>query len=152
MLLRLIPFIVVLLMLGTPGTKVTSEGSFFSEGQPEFDPLLLNIRMIRAPVQPPPHIIKQAWVLDGYRLGKLPASAPRAAVIEDDQHQRLLILTAADDGNVHLYRVADLPLEVGIRLPRTMSNAQSRDCRHQRMDPAGELGCLAVSLLEALQK
>jgi hypothetical protein len=48
--------------------------------------------------------------------------------------------------------VADLPLEVGIRLPRTMSNAQTRDCRHQRMDPAGELGCLAVSLLEALQE
>ncbi len=162
-MLRLIPLILAVLFLGSLGTIVSStradtapgdaqEGSLLSGAPPAFDPFLLNIRMIRTPLHPPPHVIKQAWVLDGYRLGKLPADAPRAAVIDDDQHQRLLILSATDDGSVRVYRVADLPLEVGTRLTRVMSNAQTRDCRHQRMDPAGELGCLAVSLLEALQE
>jgi hypothetical protein len=162
-LLHLMPLIIAVFFLGLLGTRVTSvqadtaqggaqEGALLPEAQPGFDPFLLNIRMSRAPVQPPPDIIKQTWVLDGYRLGKLGAEAPRAAVIDDDQHQRLLILSATDDGGVRLYRVADLPLEVGTRLSRAMLNAQTRDCRHQRMDPAGELGCLAVSLLEALQE
>jgi hypothetical protein len=161
--LRLIPLIVAVLFLGSLGARASSvhadtapagaqEGPLLSGAQTAFDPFLLNIRMSQAPVQPPPHIIKQSWVLDGYRLGKLPAGAPRAAIIDDDQHQRLLILSAADDGGLRLYRVADLPLEVGTRLSRAMFNAQTRDCRHQRMDPAGELGCLAVSLLEALQE
>ena len=163
LLLSLIPLIFAVLFLGSLGTRVgpvqadttpaaDQEGSLLSGAPPAFDPFLLNIRMIRTPVQPPPHVIKQAWVLDGYRLGKLPADAPRAAVIDDDQHQRLLVLSATDDGSVRVYRVADLPLEVGTRLTRAMSNAQTRDCRHQRMDPAGEVGCLAVSLLEALQE
>jgi hypothetical protein len=64
----------------------------------------------------------------------------------------VFILSATDDGRVHLYRVADLPVEVGAKLPALLQNARSRDCRHQRMDPAGELGCLALSLLEALQE
>ena len=162
-MLRLISLIVCVLFIGSLGTRVSSvqadtppadaqESPLLSEAQPAFEPFLLNIRMSRAPVQPPPHIIKQAWTLDGYRLGKLSADAPRAAVIDDDHHQRLLILSATDDGGVRLYRVAELPLEVGTRLSRAIVNAQTRDCRHQRMDPAGELGCLAVSLLEALQE
>ncbi len=161
--MHLIPLILAVLFLGSLGTglgsvhaetrpAVAQESSRLSEAQPGFDPFLLNIRMSRAPVQPPSDIIKQAWVLDGYRLGKLPADAPRAAVIDNDQHQRLFILSATDDGGVRVYRVADLPLEVGPSLSRVMSNAQTRDCRHQRMDPAGEVGCLAISFLEALQE
>jgi hypothetical protein len=161
--LRLIPLILAVFFLGSLGTRVDSvqadntpagahEAPVLSGVPATFDPFLLNIRMSRAALQPPPEIIKQTWVLEGYRLGKLPADAPRAAVIDDDQHQRLLILSATDDGGIRLYRVADLPLEVGTRLSRAMLNAQTRNCRHQRMDPAGEVGCLAVSLLEALQE
>jgi len=130
----------------------SEEPSLPSEAVPEFDPLLLNIRMSPNALRPPADIVKQAWVLDGYRLGRLTGNAPRAAVIDDDQHRRLFILSATDDGHVQLYRVADLPLEMGAKLPALLQNAQARDCRHQRMDPAGELGCLALSLLEALQE
>jgi hypothetical protein len=123
-----------------------------SEAAPAFDPLLLNIRMSPTALRPPADIVKQAWVLDGYRLGRLSGNAPRAAVIDDDQHRRVFILSATDDGNVQLYRVADLPVEVGAKLPAVLKHAQTLNCRHRRMDPAGELGCLALSLLEALQE
>lgn len=128
------------------------QGASASEAAPAFDPLLLNIRMSPTALRPPADIVKQTWVLDGYHLGHLPSNAPRAAVIDDDQHRRVFILSATDDGNVHLYRVADLPVEVGAKLPTLLKHAQTRDCRHRRMDPAGELGCLALSLLEALQE
>jgi hypothetical protein len=104
------------------------------------------------PLRPPADIIKETWVLDGYRLGRLGPDAPRAAIIDDDHHRRLLILSASDDGGVHLYRVADLPMAVGDKLPAVLRNAQTRECQHQRAHPAGELGCLALSLLEALHE
>ena len=130
----------------------SEERSSPSEAVPPFDPLLLNIRMSPNALLPPADMVKQAWVLDGYRLGRLTGNAPHAAVIDDDQHRRLLILSATEDGQVKLYRLADFPVELGAKLPALLRNAKSRDCRHQRMDPAGELGCLALSLLEALQE
>jgi hypothetical protein len=108
--------------------------------------------MSPTPLRPPPELVKQSWLLDGYRLGRLDVNSPRAAVIDDDQHHRLLILSATDQGEVRLYRVADLPMDVGLRLSAIVKNAKTRDCPHQRRDPAGELGCLALSLLEALQE
>ncbi|HEY3198489.1 MAG TPA: hypothetical protein VGJ57_10785 [Nitrospirales bacterium] len=142
----------ITLYAGNTSPVGSEDGSFPSEAAPVFDPLLLNIRMSPNAVRPPAGIVKQAWVLDGYRLGRLTGNAPRAAVIDDDQHRRLLILSATDDGHVQLYRVADLPIEVGAKLPALLQNAKNRNCRYQRMDPAGELGCLALSLLEALQE
>ena len=162
--MRPIPTTVSLLFLGCLATSAvvvysgnssgaeSEQGVSSSDAVPRFDPLLLNIRMSPTPLSPPANLVKQTWVLDGYRLGRLAADAPRAAIIDDDSHRRLLILSALDDGGVRLYRVADLPIEVGAKLPAVLKNAQTRDCRHQRMDPAGELGCLALSLLEALQE
>ncbi len=155
--MRPIPAAVILLILGC---LVTGDGARAAPGQeassgeasPEFDPLLWNIRMSPRSLQPPADIIKETWVLEGYRLGRLGPDAPRAAIIDDDHHRRLLILSASDDGGVHLYRVADLPIEVGGKLPAVLRNAQARECRHQRVYPAGELGCLALSLLEALHE
>lgn len=162
--MRTIPATIIGLILGCLATGAitvhagntspagSEERSFPPETEPEFDPLLLNIRMSPNALRPPAGIVKQAWVLDGYRLGRLSGNAPRAAVIDDDQHRRLLILSATDEGQVQLYRLADLPVEVGAKLPALLQNAKNRNCRHQRMDPAGELGCLALSLLEALQE
>ena len=162
-LLRPIPTTVSLVFLGCLGMGAPmvqagssgaepEQGSPFSSALPAFDPLLLNIRMSPSSLRPPTDMVKQTWVLEGYRLGRLAPHAPRAAIIDDDHHRRLLILSATDDGAVRLYRVADLPIEVGAKLPAVLKNAQTRGCRDQRMDPAGEVGCLALSLLEALQE
>ncbi|MBI3809732.1 MAG: hypothetical protein HY284_04645 [Nitrospirae bacterium] len=120
--------------------------------QTGFDPLLLNIRMSPGALHPPADMIKQQWTLDGYRLGRLGPQAPRAAIIEDDARRRLLILSAAADGTVLVYRLGDLPMDVAQQLPRTLTCSRARQCQHNRSDPAGELGCLALCLLERLRE
>lgn len=116
-----------------------------------FDPLLLNIRMSGVSLRPPAEMVKEIWTLEGYRLGLLGPQAPRGAIIDDENRHRLLILSATDEGTVKVYRVGDLPVDVGSRLRPTMTCARSRQCQHRRMDPAGEIGCLALCLLENLQ-
>src|SRR2546425_9747358 len=53
-------------------------------GDQPFDPLRLNIRLSPTALHPPSHLIKQQWMLDGYRLGRLGPQAPQAVIIEDD--------------------------------------------------------------------
>ena len=120
--------------------------------QTGFNPLLLNIRMSPSALHPPADMIKQQWQLDGYRLGRLGSQAPRAAIIEDDARRRLLILSAAADGTVLVYRVGDLPVDIAKQLPRTLTCSRVRQCQNNRSDPAGELGCLALCLLEHLSE
>jgi len=120
--------------------------------QTDFDPLLLNIRMSPGALHPPADMIKQQWTLDGYRLGLLGPQAPRAAIIEDDARRRLLVLSAAADGTVLVYRLGDLPMDVAQQLPRTLACSRARQCQHNQSDPAGELGCLALCLLERLRE
>jgi hypothetical protein len=141
MFFRILGVVAALTLLPLPGATQTG-----------FDPLLLNIRMSPGALHPPADMIKQQWTLDGYRLGRLGSQAPRAAIIEDDARQRLLILSAADDGTVSVYRLGDLPVDVARQLPRTLTCSRARRCQNQRNDPAGELGCLALCLLEHLRE
>ncbi len=121
-------------------------------GDQTFDPLQLNIRLSPTALHPPSHLIKQQWVLDGYRLGRLGPQAPQAVIIEDDARRRLLILSATGDGRVLVYQVGDLPVDVAARLHPALVCVRTRQCQNQRMDPAGELGCLALCLLEHLHE
>lgn len=117
-----------------------------------FDPLLLNIRMSPVSLRPPAEFVKESWTLEGYRLGPLGPQAPRAAIIDDENRHRLLILSATEEGTVMVYRLGNLPVDVARRLHATMTCARSRHCRQSRLDPAGEVGCLAVCLLENLHE
>ena len=117
-----------------------------------FDPLQLNIRLSPTALRPPSQLIKHQWMLDGYRLGRLGPQAPQAAIIEDDARHRLLILSATDEGRVLVYQVGDLPVDVAARLGPALVCVRARPCQNQRMDPAGELGCLALCLLEHLRE
>jgi len=139
MIFRVLLLLTALALLPVPGIA-----------EPVFDPLLLNIRMSSTALHPPADLVKQRWTLDGYRLGRLGPQAPRAAIIEDDAHQRLLILSSTDEGTVLVYRIGDLPVNVAQRLPQTLACSRTRHCQNKRNDPAGELGCLAICLLEHL--
>ena len=121
-------------------------------GDQAFDPLQLNIRLSPTALHPPSHLIKHQWTLDGYRLGRLGPQAPQAAIIEDDARRRLLILSVTDEGRVLVYQLGDLPMDVAARLRPALACVRTRQCQNQRMDPAGELGCLALCLLEHLHE
>src|SRR5438445_13737720 len=81
-------------------------------GDQTFDPLQLNIRLSPTALHPPSHLIKQQWMLDGYRLGRLGPPAPQAATIEDDARRRLLMLSATAEGRVLVDQLGDLPVAV----------------------------------------
>lgn len=141
MIFRILWVVAAVTFIPLPGATQTS-----------FDPLLLNIRMSPSALHPPADMIKQQWKLEGYRLGRLGPQAPQAAIIEDDARQRLLILSAAADGTVFVYRLGDLPVDVAKQLPRMLTCSRARQCQNNRSDPAGELGCLALCLLEHLSE
>ena len=122
------------------------------EGDQPFDPLQLNIRLSSTVLRPPSALIKHQWMLDGYRLGRLGPQSPQAVIIEDDARRRLLILSATDEGRVLVYQVGDLPVDVAARLGPALACIRTRQCQNRRMDPAGELGCLALCLLEHLHE
>jgi len=142
-----------LLLAGPNGLRAEDPGRDPSPAPPvAFDPLLLNIRMSARPLHPPAEIIKQSWTLEGYRLRRLGAQIPRGAIIDDESHRRFLILSASEDGIVQVYRVSDMPVDVGLHLRAAADRARARQCQNRRMDPAGELGCLALCLLEILKE
>lgn len=121
-------------------------------GDQAFDPFQLNIRLSPTALHPPSHLIKHQWTLDGYHLGRLGPQAPQAAIIEDDARRRLLILSATSEGRVMVYQVGDLPVDVAARLRPVLVCGRTRQCQTRQMDPAGELGCLALCLLEHLHE
>lgn len=142
-----------LLLSASDSLRAEDPGKDPSPGLPAtFDPLLLNIRMSARPLHPPAEIIKQSWTLEGYRLRQLGAQAPRAAIIDDEARRRFLILSTSEDGIVEVYRVNDMPVDVAPRLRPAVDRARARQCQNRRMDPAGELGCLALCLLESLKE
>ena len=153
----ILPWVLVAVMnalsLNENGSQALEPGGEQHSGPAEaFDPKLLNIRLSPVNLQPPPEIVKEVWTLDGYRLGRLGPQAPRAAIIDDDAHHRFLILSATDQGTVLVYRVGDLPVDVALRLRSITNCAHNRQCQNRRTDPAGELGCLALCLLENLHE
>jgi hypothetical protein len=147
-IVRLLGIAAIVLLAGT-GTLVNSEP--LGDNTTVFDPLLLNIRLSTTRLQPPVNLIRETWVLDGYRLGRIRPQAPNSAIIEDDQHRRLLVLSAMEDHRVRIYRLADMPVKVADRLPGVIHCANEKRCSHTGMDPAGEMGCLALCLLERLR-
>jgi hypothetical protein len=123
----------------------------YSDPSSVFDPLSLNIRLSPKILEPPPEDVREAYMLEGYRLNRLGPQAPRAAVVDDDQRRRILVLSSTNDGQVLVYRLANLPIEIRSRLPSVVECARQQQCRNRRMDPAGEIGCLALCLLENLK-
>jgi hypothetical protein len=146
---RLLGIAAVLLLAGT-GALDRSEPPGHSPDI--FDPLLLNIRLSATRLQPPAGLIQETWMLDGYRLGRVRPHAPSSAIIEDDQHRRLLILSALEDGTVKIYRLGEVPVNLTARVPAIIQCAREKRCGQARLDPAGEMGCVALCLLESLKQ
>src|SRR3989442_5499912 len=90
-------------------------------GDQPFDPLRLNIRLSPTALHPPSHLIKQQWMLDGYRLGRLGPQAPQAVIIEDDARRRLLILSVTYEVRIVVYPVGVLPVVLDTRLRHALA-------------------------------
>lgn len=110
----------------------------------------LNLRLSNRPLIPPNHLIAQSIPLPDLTVASsFVAPSPQAVIFEDDQHQRLAILSTNETGHLTLYLLKSLPLDP--KLPSLVQCANNRHCQADRTPLTGGLGCLAFCLKELLE-
>ena len=110
----------------------------------------LNLRFSNRPLRPPDNVIIQTIPLTDLSVAKpFVAPAPQAVIFEDDQRQRLAILSNGETGHLTLFLLQPLPLDPS--LPRLVQCANNRSCQTDRTPLTGGLGCLALCLKDLLE-
>ncbi len=145
-IVRLVFFILVIMF---PTTTLSNEGDL--ENTPVSEPFTdLNLRFSNRPLIPPDTLIDQTIQLTGLSVARpFVAPSPQAVIFEDDQRQRLAILSTNDTGHLTLFLLKSLPLDP--KLPSLVQCANNRDCQTDRTPLTGGLGCLAFCLKELLE-
>ncbi|MEX2492960.1 MAG: hypothetical protein WD425_14495 [Nitrospirales bacterium] len=110
----------------------------------------LNLRFSNRPLLPPENLIVQTIPLTGLSVASpFVAPAPQAVIFEDDQRQRLAVLSTDEAGHLTLFLLVPLPLDP--KLPSLVQCANDRGCQADRTPLTGGLGCLALCLKEVLE-
>ncbi len=110
----------------------------------------LNLRFSNRPLTPPDSLIVQTIPLPGLSVARpFVAPSPRAVIFENDQRQRLAILSINETGAITLSLLEPLPLDP--KLPTLVQCADDRGCQTDRTPLTGGLGCLALCLKELLE-
>ncbi len=110
----------------------------------------LNLRFSNRPLIPPDHLIAQTIPMEGITVATpFVAPSPQAVIFENNQRQRLAILSTVDAGELTLYLLEPLPLDPMI--PSLVQCANDRGCQTDRTPLTGGLGCLALCLKEILE-
>jgi hypothetical protein len=121
------------------------------ENTPSSEPFTdLNLRFSNRPLTPPDNLIVQTIQLTELSVARpFVAPSPQAVIFEDDQRQRLAILSTNDTGQLTLFLLESLPLAP--KLPSLVQCANNRGCETDRTPLTGGLGCLALCLKELLE-
>ena len=110
----------------------------------------LNLRLSNRPLTPPDNIIVQTISLPGLSVAQpFVAPSPQAVIFEDDQRQRVAILSMNNTGQLTLFLLERLPLDP--KLPSLVQCANNRGCQTDRTPLTGGLGCLALCLKNLLE-
>ena len=110
----------------------------------------LNLRLSNRPLTPPDNMVAQAILLRGLTVAQaFVAPSPQAVIFEDDQRQRIAVLS--QDKAKHLTLFLLEPLSLDPALPRLLQCANQRNCQTDRTPMTGGLGCLAFCLKEILE-
>jgi hypothetical protein len=142
--------LVFYIMVGIlPSPTLAPEGDL--ENTPLPEPFIdLNLRFSNRPLTPPDNLIVQTIQLTEFSVARpFVAPAPQAVIFEDDQRQRLAILSTNDTGHLTLFLLESLPLDP--KLPGLVQCANNRGCQTDRTPLTGGLGCLALCLKELLE-
>ena len=107
------------------------------------DSFTLNVRLSSRPIRPPDELVKNSVPLTGI----IPARPhvgppPQAAILEDDQRNRIAILSADDNGMITAYLLENIDLQP--HMPTLMKCTEQRQCAVDRMPLMGGLGCVAI--------
>lgn len=109
----------------------------------------LNVRMSHQAIQAPKDLVKQSMDLPEVRAARsMIAPSPKAAVLEDDHHNRVLILSASEEGHVHAQVLEDLNFSA--KIPFITECSDQRRCAFDRQPVTGGLACVAICVQQAL--
>ena len=109
----------------------------------------LNVRLSQRAIQPPKHLVKAVVELPHVQAARAKiAPSPKSAVLEDDNHNRALILSVLDDGRLQAHVLDDL--DFAQHVPFVTACAESRGCAFDRRPITGGLGCVAICIQQAL--
>ena len=146
-MLKLFVFILLVMI---PAHTLANEESL--DNTPVEEPFTdLNLRLSNRPLTPPEAIIVQTIPLTGQSVARpFVAPSPQAVIFENDQRQRLAILSMNKTGHLTLFLLEPLPLDP--KLPGLVQCANNRGCQTDRTPLTGGLGCLALCLKTILEE
>ena len=144
--MRLVRLILVLMM-----TTCSLANGEDLEHTPRSEPFTdLNLRFSNRPLIPPDNLIVQTIPLPELSVARpFVAPSPQAVIFEDDQRQRLAILSTDETGKLTLFLLESLPLDP--KLPSLVQCANNRRCQTDRTPLTGGLGCLALCFKDYLE-
>jgi len=145
-----------LLALGMPAESTSQPEGFQSsyKGAAKVDPdtpdlTSLNVRMSRQAIQAPKDLVKQSVDLPEVRAARsMIAPSPKAAILEDDHHNRVVILSASEEGHVHAQVLENLNFLA--KIPFITACSDQRRCAFDRQPVTGGLACVAICVQQAL--
>lgn len=145
----LLRLLIVKFLVMIPISALASEETI--KPAPEPTPFTdLNLRFSNRPLFPPDTlIVKTLSLKDLTAAQSLVAPSPQAVIFEDDQRQRVAVLSTHETGNLTLFLLEPLPLDP--ELPRLVQCAHHRDCHTDRTPLTGGLGCVALCLKELIE-
>lgn len=109
----------------------------------------LNIRLSQRAIHPPKHLVKAAVELPHVQAARAKiAPSPKSAVLEDDNHNRALILSVLDDDRLQVHVLDDL--DFAQHVPFVTACAKNRGCAFDRRPITGGLGCVAICIQRSL--
>ena len=109
----------------------------------------LNVRLSQRAIHPPKSLVKEVVALPHVQAARARiAPSPKAAILEDNDHNRVLILSVLDDGRLEAQVLADL--DFAQHVPFVAACAEHRGCAYDRQPITGGLGCVAICIQQAL--
>ena len=109
----------------------------------------LNIRLSQQAIHPPKALVKEVVELPQVQAARARiAPSPKAAILEDNDHNRVLILSVLEDDRLEAQVLADL--DFAQHVPFVTACAEHRGCAYDRLPITGGLGCVAICIQQAL--
>lgn len=109
----------------------------------------LNVRLSQRAIHPPEPLVKEVVALPHVQAARTRiAPSPKSAILEDDNHNRVLILSVLDDDRLQAQVLADL--DFAQHVPFVAACAEHRGCAYDRRPITGGLGCVAICIQQAL--
>lgn len=109
----------------------------------------LNVRMSHQAVQVPSQLVKEQVDLSEVRAARsMIAPSPKAAILEDDNHHRVVVLSATEEGQIQAQVLEDL--DFSSKIPFIRACTDQRRCAFDRQPVTGGLACVAICVQQAL--